>query len=459
MKSRQTKYSIKDILQLYGNEMLRVNHEYQRGSVWTPSQQKRLIDSVLRGYALPSIYLHRRSTSIAGLRSDAFDIIDGQQRIRALHEFFEGAYRLFDPVADEAQARFPRFVQEQPCSWARAGFDSLNDVDRSRLLETELSVVEITADNDHEIRDLFVRLQSGFPLNAQEKRDAYPGAFTEFILKLGGKEGIARYPGHPFFQRVLRMKPTTARGKIRQTAAQIAMLFIQRRQEESDRFTDTNSVAVDDFYYKNIDFDSDSPEVRRLTVILDKLDELLGDGKRPKMQVHTAIHLVLLVDSIWDNFTRSWEDKLASAVDSFTASLAAATRLKDSPNPGEYWVLYGQWARVNSDRGDRIRLRHEFYVQRMLQLLEPLERKDIKRAFDSVERQMVYFRDAKLCAVCRSQVVWDEAEIHHVLEHSKGGATRLDNATLVHAHCHPQGQRAVEFAREWDPKKSTGVRG
>src|SRR5436305_2056144 len=82
----------------------------------------------------------------------------------------------------------------------------------------------ITTSNEHEARDLFIRLQAGLPLNAQETRDAWPGHFTDFVLRVGGKPQIARYPGHPFFTKILGMRPATDRGKTRQLAAQIAML-------------------------------------------------------------------------------------------------------------------------------------------------------------------------------------------------------------------------------------------
>ena len=49
--------SIEGLLKLLRNKMLTANPEYQRGEVWSESQKK-LIDSVLRGYPLPVIYLH-----------------------------------------------------------------------------------------------------------------------------------------------------------------------------------------------------------------------------------------------------------------------------------------------------------------------------------------------------------------------------------------------------------------
>ena len=90
--------SVKDLVDLYGNAMLKANPEYQRGAVWTAPQKKKLIDSVLRGYPLPVIYLHHIKRSVAGMQREDLEIIDEQQRITALYEFAEGAYSLFDPV-------------------------------------------------------------------------------------------------------------------------------------------------------------------------------------------------------------------------------------------------------------------------------------------------------------------------------------------------------------------------
>ena len=75
------------------------------------------------------------------------------------------------------------------------------------------------------------------------------------MLKLGGKAKLPRDPGHQFFQRVMGMKPSQGRGKTREIAAQIAILYLGRRSGGADHFTDINAAAIDDFYYKNIDFD------------------------------------------------------------------------------------------------------------------------------------------------------------------------------------------------------------
>ena len=188
MDTRQDYLTVRDLVELRKENIMVPNPEYQRGEVWTPDQQRKLIDSVLRDYQLPIIYLHDIKKTVAGKTQERLEIIDGQQRTSALRNFIEGAFPLFN--VDDEKAKFPAFLQKYDCPWGGKNFDGLSNELQSKLLETKLPVAFI--------RDLFVRLQSGRPLNPQEKRDSYPGEFTEFILKLGGKPAIPRFPGHDF---------------------------------------------------------------------------------------------------------------------------------------------------------------------------------------------------------------------------------------------------------------------
>ena len=49
-------------------------------------------------------------------------------------------------------------------------------------------------------------------------------------------------------------------------------------------------------------------------------------------------------------------------------ALAHAAKTNSDPNPEEAWLRYGVWTRTNSDRGDNINIRHQFYSQRMANL-------------------------------------------------------------------------------------------
>lgn len=134
-------------------KQINTNPDYQRDSVWTKNQKQLLIDSILRDYDIPKIYLYE-------IVKDNFDVVDGQQRIRAIWSFYDNEYALpkdSDPVN---------------------GYDVANkyykdlDPDVSDLIDSYNLDFVILDKSDEEIREVFLRLQNGTPLKAQEKRNA-----------------------------------------------------------------------------------------------------------------------------------------------------------------------------------------------------------------------------------------------------------------------------------------------
>ena len=232
--------------------MLSESPEYQRGKVWDKAQKRRLIDSLLREYPLPLFYLHHKHWKTGPYEQHTLDVIDGQQRLNAIEEFRNDIWELFDPKLDRTEARFPSFIEEQDCPWGRKKFADLTNELKSQFLNTKLSIVVVEDAQDVEARDLFIRLQAGLPLNPQEKRDAWPGEFTNFILRIAGKPEWRNYPGHDFFVRVMKSN-VSDRGKLRQLLAQMYMLFENRMEKQS--FCDLKRDEVDSFYYKHLEFD------------------------------------------------------------------------------------------------------------------------------------------------------------------------------------------------------------
>ena len=466
MDTNMTSLTVESLVAYREEDFMRANPEYQRGEVWTPDQQKKLIDSIFRGYQLPIIYLHDIRREVFGKIQERLEIIDGQQRINALHRYCKGEYALYE-VTDE-KARFPAFLhdtEQHPCPWGGKDFDGLPKDLKDQLLQKELPVAFIRNAQDNEVRDLFVRLQAGFPLNAQEKRDSLPGEFTDFILKLGGKPDRVGYPGHPLFTVLLGLKPGADRGKTRQLAAQIAILFLQRRKKGPDHFSDTKRAEIDSYYFTQLDFDADSSECQRLRGIMDNLCQLLSGWQGPKLQGHNAIHLVLLVDSLLDDYTRAWEGGFLQAQEEFSRLHAeAALRNRNGTLSGQWqeaWQEYGLWTRSGSDSSESIDRRHRFYMRKMADFLgERLVPKDPQRSFNQLERSVIYWRDGGCCQRCSdstvdwhrcsndSKIDWHSSDIHHVVPHKDGGPTVLENGVLVHKECHPKADSEVsEFAQ------------
>lgn len=441
MELNSDKIKIKDLLELKRNNMISVNPEYQRGAVWNEPQQKKLIDSVLRSYPLPLIYLHHKKKTVAGMQREDLEVIDGQQRINALYKFVENAFKLFDPVKDDKKARFPDFIKKIECPWASCDYLSLSKELKEKFNETELFIVKVTTDIEDEARDLFIRLQAGLPLNPQEKRDAWPGGFTEFVLKFGGKSEIARYPGHEFFRKLISI-PRTDRGAIRVLCAQFAMLFFENAVQ-GDWF-DIATQQVDDYYYRNLDFELNSPKVLQFSRVLDLAVEVFEGFKGPKLKMHEAIHVFLLLQSLMEDYTKSWQPKFLPAFEKFRLDSAIGKKDKS----GEYWSSYVSWTMTQAASAQTLQRRHKFFTEKMYDFLHPIK-KDPNRIYGELEREIIFYHYNKRCVVCNTDIKWSDLEIHHIEQHQHGGQTTIENGVPVHKECHPKGQAAVDFNNNW----------
>jgi len=411
-------------------------------------QKRMFIDSIFRGYSIPAFYFHRQEISTTFATNTFFDIVDGQQRINALHSFYDDAFELLDPTSDTG-FHFPNFVKGIPCPWGGKRFSELPQDLKDNLMSQKVVVFEITTKDENSIRDLFIRLQGGTPLTPQDKRDSWPGNFTEFVLRVGGKSNVDKWYGLPLFTEVAQ---TTNESRRRQLVAQVFMLFWTMRTES--RCCDIKSANIDAFYHSQVGFDAESSDAKRFETVCGRLYQALA-GK-PKIAGHYVIHTFLLGDSLLDEYAPGWEPNLASALFEFEGRRRTAAdelRNRRSTEYERYYTEYGQLTQTRSDSTDTIRRRHAFFVEEILKLLSP-KRLDTRRSFSELERQTIFFRDLEICQWCRMngnahKVLWEECEIHHVTPHAKGGPTSLGNAALMHQECHPKSAANTDIFRDW----------
>ena len=419
-------------------------------------KMRMLIDSVLRGYQIPLIYLRKNQKGDPEYPQIVLEIIDGQQRINALRGFVDGVIieerpegrnarpfkPLYNPQAESDKHRFPASVKSTACSWADKLFDTLDGNDKKRFLDCKVPVA-IMECSDDEARDLFIRLQGGSSLDPQEVRDSWPGNFCQIVLKLGGKPKLMK-PGHPFFRKL--MSATSGLVKTRQFVAQLLMLYLQQRSNDEMTFSTIRSGALDDYYRLQVGLSLDSPEVKRFEEILNELVRLLDDGMRPAMKNHDALHLVLFTSMLWDEYapTLGWKNKIAGAVDMFRKEVATAGLVKVSQLTGnessdfkDFW-RYRKMTSDKADAAETIRDRHVIYERQMLKFIGPAVRpRDTQQTYTATQREAVYYRDKKQCRAehCRAHdrtVSWSDAVVHHIEPYSQGGRTSLENGALMH---------------------------
>ena len=166
MRRETSEWSVRMLADLQGR--INVNAEYQRGIVWSEPQQMLLIDSILRGFDLPKIFLRKLPDGSSYL----FDVIDGVQRLTSIWRY------LSDEFCLPRSETYPTVGAVGGKSWSELPQDA-----KDRLQFARVTVTQLETDGEDEIRELFQRLQKGEPLNAAEKRNAMDVPVRRFVAE------------------------------------------------------------------------------------------------------------------------------------------------------------------------------------------------------------------------------------------------------------------------------------
>ncbi|MGF3054583.1 DUF262 domain-containing protein [Microbacterium sp. YY-03] len=147
---------------------LDLNPPYQRKSVWTLREKRRFLDTVLRNYPSPAIFLHR---SLDEEGNATYHVVDGKQRLSTILDFSDNKLRLPNDFGDER-------LDNQ--NWkGLANFPAA----RKAFWSYELTVEFIDDVHEPLVREVFSRLnQNSRKLERQELRHArFDGWLLEFV--------------------------------------------------------------------------------------------------------------------------------------------------------------------------------------------------------------------------------------------------------------------------------------
>lgn len=169
----QRMYSILDIARLLDSEELSIQPKYQRRrTAWPLNAKTALLDTILNNFPLPPIYLRDYVDSDGKRRKE---IIDGQQRISTIVEFYKNEFPLSKNIFDEQL--YGKY------------FNELSTEEQLMVEDFEVSFISIRGASDGDIVSIFSRLNSySLPLNSQEKLNSvYAGEIKTLIYELASE--------------------------------------------------------------------------------------------------------------------------------------------------------------------------------------------------------------------------------------------------------------------------------
>ena len=422
-----------------------VRPPYQRKSVWGRKKQQELLDSIFRGYYVPRIVL--REVRLSETRV-VREVIDGQQRIVTARAFLANKLPL------------PKSLEGVDARLAGAYYKDL-PTDIRRFIDYKLTYsADVVTDIDdpknpeHQriATEIFWRLQQGESLNYMEVAHARLSSLSRNFVVHYADDIRFDYDAYkpvddnphkrPFFKIINR-------GNDRMDHLSLLTRFLIL--EEGDGPTDVQNTDVAryiDRYQREDGIDDlsfrDRPAAK---AVLGHLDAFYGVFKEDPMVVGGGVvkelgreyfivsmylllrHLRVLYvfgeaesalfrDFVYDFHSR-WQDRGNKNSD--------VLLFKDKRQQSAAEIL------------ERHQILRQLFFEYAAQRGHEIKEKDTKRAFDESERILLYRVYDGLCQECVREekpkseclVPWHEFEADHVVPHSKGGQTVLDNAELL----------------------------
>lgn len=158
---------------------------YQRRARWDRKRQSRLIESFIMNIPVPPIFLYEKEYG-------RYELMDGQQRVTALREFYANRLRLgglqhWPELNGRTYAQLPAKI--------RAGIDR-------RSISSVILLKESTSDEEEAMllrHVVFERLNTGgVKLSRQEIRNAlHQGPFNSVLIRLAERDDFCRVWGIP----------------------------------------------------------------------------------------------------------------------------------------------------------------------------------------------------------------------------------------------------------------------
>lgn len=155
MKKSKT-YEVLDLINWEESGDLNISPKYQRNPVWDNVAKSFLIDTIMRDYPMPPLFL--RQIFNLSERRTMREVIDGQQRSRAIIGYYNNEFPILKKHNNIYGGKF---------------FKDLDPEDQEHFLKYNIFIDTISEKDDGIIYDIFARMNSNAAnVNKQEIRNA-----------------------------------------------------------------------------------------------------------------------------------------------------------------------------------------------------------------------------------------------------------------------------------------------
>ena len=439
-----TEISIRDFFEYKEDYVTRP--PYQRKAVWSRGKKQSLMDSLFRRYYIPKLVIREVRLSD---ENTVNEIIDGQQRITTVQDFFDNKYALPKSLGDIDEDLPGKYYKD-------LGTDIRKFIDKSLKYQADvIKNIEEPNNVKHQIiaTEIFWRLQQGESLNYMEVAHAQLSSLTRnFIVKYADDQTFDYEKYEPIDSNPDKMKFFTLLNvdNVRMKHLQFMARFVMI--EQGGGYADLSDKKIEDFIsrYKNdkgigdYTFEQETEAnavLQNLKTFYDifKDDPMLDENSAIKeLSVeYFIISVYMLIRHLRSHYVL--DDDTKTRVREFMYYFFERWKTYDESSDTDMLTFSNHRQQGENDLEIRDRILRQIFFQYLKDNEHELIEKDEKRAFSELERIIIYRRDKGLCQEClregkpenEAKVGWSEYQADHVFPHSKGGKTILENGELL----------------------------
>lgn len=291
------------------------SHPLQRQEgQWTRYLQSLEIDSLLRGWSINLIYVWKKGNKKY--------VIEGKQRITNLLSYKNDKFSLSKKLK-------PVEINGTVYEIAGKKFSKLDEAVQYKLLNAEMHFFVMSECTEEEVREMFIRLNSGKPLNRAQKLVG--------IMDYSVSESLQKIMQHPFWAKTGITAGDIKTDNIRKVACQILMLV------SGYEFTAFDQGNIEKYVEElNTDVDHSIELINHVVEVLDRMDEKIEGriDKMKKLSVPMAVGAMNLVfgDEEKEN---AYLEKMQNFFTDFDNQAAYLQYCGRSTNTGEN--VKGRW--------------------------------------------------------------------------------------------------------------------
>jgi hypothetical protein len=436
--------SIKDFFEYQEDFVTRP--PYQRKAVWSKAKKQSLMDSLFRRYYIPKLVVREVRLNENQILNE---IIDGQQRITTVQDFFNNVYPLPKTLEDISPELSGKYYQD-------LGTDIRKFIDKSLKFQADIiKNIEKPHNVKHQIiaTEIFWRLQQGETLNYMEVAHAQLSSLTRnFIVKYSDDQTFDYEKYEPIdsnldkklFFSLLNVDNT--RMKHLQFMARFLMI------EKGNGYADLSDRKIEDFINSakqddgigNLNYENTSDAkavIQNLNCFFDIFqDDPMVDknsGVRELSVEYFIISVYLLIRHLRSHYVI--DEEIKETIREFVYYFHERWKTYDESTDNDLLTFSNRRQQGENDLEIRDRIIRQIFFEYLKENSVELIEKDKKRAFNELERIIIYRKGKGFCQEClreekpekEAKVSWSEYQADHVFPHSKGGETVLENGELL----------------------------